>query len=90
MQRPKSRPMSVSEPNPPSGHLLCNKDLAAAWGVSLRTVSKRLRLLNVMPTVPLHSRNEWSVPDFHKVQCKWLKRVKNAARSKTRIYETTP
>jgi hypothetical protein len=89
MQRPK-RPMMVSEPNPATGHLLCNKDLAQAWGVTPRTAVRRLRILNMMPTIPLHSRNEWSVDDFEKVQRKWLCLVKRAAKRKKPVYEKKP
>lgn len=80
--------MMVSEPNPPSGRLLCNKDLAQAWGVTTRTVTMRLKILNVTPTVPLHSRNEWSAEDFDKVQRRWLSLVRRSARTKKPIYET--
>jgi hypothetical protein len=85
MQQGKPSSMPVPEPNPKE-RLLCNKEIASMWGVSLRTVTKRMKLLNVLPTVPLHSRNEWSRDDFEELVRKWLEHVKKCARKKKRVY----
>ena len=89
MQSRKARSMLVREPNPSGERLLCNKDIAQAWGVSERTVTKRFRLLNMLPTIPLHSRNEWSREDFEELTRRWLNHVRKSAQKKQPVYAKT-
>ena len=58
------------EPNPEAR--LCNKELAVRFGVSVRTLKRRAKALGLKPTVPLHSREEWSEADAARLERRWL------------------
>ena len=64
----------------------CNKDLADAWGVSLRTVKRRLKRLRAFPTYPVCSRNEWSAEDFEDVIAAHQKLTEKLARKRRKQY----
>lgn len=77
------------EPNP-IRERLCNKDIAVAWGVDVRTVMRRAKLLKLSPTFPLHAHNEWSPADFERFEQLWLSHVRKCAQKKQPVYAKTP
>lgn len=65
------------EPNPEAR--LCNKQLAARLGVSVRTLKRRSKLVGIRPTFPLHSREGWSEADAAKLERRWQRLLKQSA-----------
>ncbi len=64
------------EPNPARAKeaRLCTKDVARKLNVSVDTIKRRSRLLNILPTFPGHAANLWSETDVHKLERRWQRR----------------
>lgn len=77
MQRPLP---AVVETEPKPDERLCNKQIASLWGVSVRTVMRRAKLLKFVPSFPVHAHYEWLRSDFERLERRWRAHTRRSRR----------